>query len=100
MKTTEGLKGSYRRCFFYFHIFNVLSKSYCLIREIWNYKGKKLIIMRCSQSQFLLARVKKYENKKSTPALSDAFQRALQRKEERLRLNIPDSYAFPFTSLA
>lgn len=40
MKTTEGLRGSYWRCFFYFHIVNVLSIPSCLIRELWNHQAK------------------------------------------------------------
>lgn len=39
--------------------------------------------------------------KKTAPLFSYAFQKALQRKQERLWLNIPDSYAsFSSTKIA
>lgn len=39
--------------------------------------------------------------KKPTPLFSHAFQKALQRKQERLWLNVPDSYAsFSSTKIA
>lgn len=66
---------------------------FCLIRELWNHQGKRMnhyerFSINCEQLW------------KSIPALPDAFQKALQRMQERLRLNIPDSYAFPSTTLA
>lgn len=36
---------------------------------------------------------------KKAPLLCHAFQKALQRKQERLWLNVPDSYAFSSTTL-